>query len=110
MLLRLDNKPRTFDFRLGKQGWGHALHASTFQMEKPRVVKRGLFKKSQKIDRVSVMVHCQSPRVGDLVVYEAKSGTVRTCEIVGIEYCQDVDDMFTLTLEEATQPQETPNG
>ena len=100
MLLRLGNEPRTFDFRPGKTGYGHAMHASTFKMAPPRKVSRGWFRKPLKIDRVSVMVHCQSPRVGDTVIYEAKSGKIRTCEIVDIDYCRDPDDMFTLTLEE----------
>lgn len=100
MLLRLDDKPRTFDFRPGKQGWGHAMHGSTFRVAEPRVVKRGLFKKPLKVERVSVMVHCQGPRLGDTVIYEAQSGKIRTCEIVEIDPCFNPRDMFTLTLEE----------
>uniref|UniRef100_A0AB74UGY0 Uncharacterized protein n=1 Tax=Caulobacter phage BL57 TaxID=3348355 RepID=A0AB74UGY0_9VIRU len=101
MLLRLDNGPRTFDFRPGKQGWGHALHANTFRIAKPRRVKCGWFKKPVEIERVSIMVHCQGPRLGDTVIYEAKSGTIRTCVIVEIDPAIGVDDMYTLTLEEA---------
>jgi len=104
MLLRLDDKPRTFDFRPGKSGWGHNLHASTFRSAPPRVVKRGWFKKPLKVERVSVMVHCESPRRGDTVIYEAKSGLVRRCEIVDIKPCRDPHDMFTLTLEEKASP------
>ncbi|AFU87355.1 hypothetical protein CcrMagneto_gp185 [Caulobacter virus Magneto] len=103
MLLRLDNGPRTFDFRPAKQGWGHALHASTFQIAPPRKVKRGWFRKPLLIDRASVMVHCQGPRLGDTVIYEAQSGKIRTCVIVGIEPAIGVDDMYTLTLEMAPE-------
>ncbi len=103
-MLRLDKGPRTFDFRPGKTGWGHALHAHTFKMAPPRKVKRGWLKKPLIVDRVSVMVHCHCPRRGDTVIYQAQSGKIRTCEIVEVEGVSTVDDMFTLTLEEKTEP------
>lgn len=106
MLLRLDNGPRTFDFRPKQQGWGHALHASTFQIAPPRKVKRGWFKKPLLVDRASVMVHCQGPRLGDKVIYETQSGKIRTCVIVGIEPAIGISDMYTLTLEMAEEEED----
>ncbi|AFU86667.1 hypothetical protein D869_gp247 [Caulobacter phage CcrRogue] len=103
MLLRLNNGPRTFDFRPGKQGWGHAMHSSTFSVAKPRLVKRGWFRKPLVIERISVMVHCQGPRLGDFVIYLTQSERIRTCVIVDIIPCGDPRDMYTLILEEAEQ-------
>lgn len=90
----------TFDFR--QQGWGHAMHASTFQAVAPRTVKRKRFGGPLTIPRVSVMVHCHNPREGDLVIYRGQSGADRTLVIADVESCANVDGMFTLTLEPLT--------
>lgn len=92
---------RTFDVRPGQNGWGHALHAGTFRPAPPRVERRGLLRKRVEIARVSVLVHCHKPRLGDLVIYEGQSGKTWTTKIVDIEPQTNVDDMFKLTLEEA---------
>lgn len=89
----------TFDFRPGRSGWGSAMHGSTFRAIKPRIVKRGRFKKPLEVPRVTVMVHCYKPEIGDKVIYQGQKGADQTLVISDIEYCNNVEDMYTLTLE-----------
>lgn len=106
MMLRLTDEPRTFDFRLGRNGYGHQIHSGTFRAAAPRVEGHLWWRK--KTDRVEVMAHCQSPREGDFVLYTTKSGKVRRCVIVEVQPCGDPRDMYTLILEKA--PDADPHG
>lgn len=99
--IRLDNKPRTLDFRTGNNGWGHCLHGNTWTRVEPRV--EGPFWRRKIIDRVQVTVHCRDPRVGDILLYDGKSGLTRKTVIVVVDSYGDPDDMFDLTLEEVTE-------
>jgi len=93
---------QTFYFHPDKQCWGHRMYASTFRFVEPRIIKRKWFRKPLTIPRVSVMVHCQNPQEGDLVVYQNQKGIFKEYVIVDIDRCYNVDDMFTLTMEPVT--------
>jgi hypothetical protein len=98
MLLRLHNDPITYDVRTGHQGWGNALHASTWGKEKPRI--EGPFWRRRKIERASVMVHLNPPpRAGiDKLRFTVQGGD-KTVLIAEVEWTVTVDDMYTLILE-----------
>lgn len=81
----------TFDFRSGKTGWGHVMHTSTW-----RVVDD---------TQVEVMVHCSPlPYEGDRVLMTGKSGQDWNVKIAKVEPCYDPRDMYTLTLEDDSEP------
>lgn len=102
---------RTFDFRSGKNGWGHAIHGSTFGPAPSRFESQGWFKPKREVPRASVMVHCSpDPREGDIVLFSGQSGLERRCVVVGVESCWNPRDMFTITLEEAMIDQAIKEG
>lgn len=95
---RLGPRSDIIDFRIGRNGWGHSIHASTFREERPRVTGYLWWRRSY--PRFSVMVHTQDPRVGDTIIYTAPDRTDRWATIAEIKPCHDPRDMFTLVLED----------
>lgn len=97
--VNISQKPvDTIDFR--KQGWGHAIHSSTFS-----VVRRGdglverirsFFDKITRTRRYSVLVHSyHCPVVGQTIIWESVHGDIRA-KLYDFDCFPNVRDMFKL--------------
>jgi len=97
-------KDRVLDFQAGRNCWGHALHASTFQGEQ-RPGLGGLLDKLRGVRRVSFMVHAPGfVDEGMTAIWTARDGTSRTGTIYRVEPCFNPRDMYTLFVAVASQP------
>lgn len=99
--LRLDNGPRTYDFRAGKTGWGHALHSFTWKDAPSRYERRGFLRRRVEVaKRITVAVHTSPmPRTGDRALITGASGRDWNMAVVAVEPFGDPRDMHRLTLE-----------
>lgn len=86
-----------FDFTRGKQMWGHALHWHTAREVKPTRLIDRLKDWRDKVYRISVMVHCAYPAVGDQIRWSAQMRTV-VGTISKVEPVGDPRDMYTLEV------------
>ena len=89
----------TLDYRTGKNGWGHAMHAETMR----EVIPEGLFvrwkDRMQKSYRVQVMIHSQKcPKTGDDFLWSAKAGHDVLAKVYAVDRLGDPRDIYTVFL------------
>lgn len=89
---------RTFDFRTGKTGWGHALQGASWREGRPRRAGWWPFARAVAVP-ITMLAHTSPPpRVGDVILWTAKSGE-RSAVLTAVEWLPPVDDMYALTFE-----------
>lgn len=88
-----------FDFRKGKNTWGHALHSTTFCEAVTISLIESLRDWWQGAVRYSVVIHCQQkPKIGDWIRWTSDLGE-RFARIYNVEHpASDVKDLFIVYL------------
>ncbi len=95
MLMRLDDKPRTHDYR--KSMWGHSLHSPQVKVRMlPRTLwERLRFKRAEHAQYLTALGH-GDVRKGDDVLVALKSGKTGRFTVQEIDRFCDPDDMFDI--------------
>lgn len=87
---------KTFDFRTGRNNWGHALHGSTMRAVNAPSFWWKVKDWAQGASRYAFLVHCTpTPREGDRIVWSSENGQ-RSATVYDVRHLMDPRDMSEL--------------